>query len=133
VTFQRTTMSNAGEALVEGGMSAASRSILPFNRSLFSTSLGTFSPRVGKVILRREDPPSVSQATSIEIETPAALTWTSRGIVPHLTRDHVAQSDSAGWVHVPFESLTNTASAHLAASAKSYGSKAAAHFPGPST
>ncbi|KLO13384.1 hypothetical protein SCHPADRAFT_828081 [Schizopora paradoxa] len=59
------------------------------------------------MVLRRENlaAPTGSQPITIEIDTPAALTWTSRGIVPHLTRDHVAQSTSAGWVHVPFESF----------------------------
>ncbi|KAH8112424.1 tRNA-guanine(15) transglycosylase-like protein [Phellopilus nigrolimitatus] len=39
------------------------------------------------------------------ISTPGFITSTSRGVVPHLTRDHVEATDAVKWVHVPFETF----------------------------
>lgn len=60
----------------------------------------TFSPRLGTVALTRP-----SENASIELPTPALITSTSRGLVPHLSGDHIRVSDAIRWVHVPFESL----------------------------
>jgi queuine tRNA-ribosyltransferase len=60
----------------------------------------TFSPRLGTVALSR-----LPENTPIEVPTPGLITSTSRGVVPHLSGDHTALSESIRWVHVPFESL----------------------------
>lgn len=58
-------------------------------------------PRLGKLTLRRDD-----GQPAITMDTPNIMACTSRGVVPHLTRDHyVAAGDALSWVHVPFESL----------------------------
>ncbi|KAG6379615.1 hypothetical protein JVT61DRAFT_10124 [Boletus reticuloceps] len=41
----------------------------------------------------------------ITMDTPNILVGTSRGVVPHLSRDHTHGSDAIQWLHVPFESL----------------------------
>ena len=58
------------------------------------TASSRFSPRTG----------NINFAKTL-IDTPTSLTSTSRGVVPHLTRDHVVLSPSIKWVHVPFEIL----------------------------
>ncbi|KAF9473030.1 tRNA-guanine transglycosylase [Pholiota conissans] len=69
--------------------------------STFSFSLQSptrFGPRLGSVVLKR---PSID----IEIATPGLLATTSRGAVPHLSRDHVRISDAIRWVNVSFETF----------------------------
>ncbi|KDQ54042.1 hypothetical protein JAAARDRAFT_196811 [Jaapia argillacea MUCL 33604] len=66
--------------------------------ALASTS--TFSPRLGRVILSRPD-----DSTATDIETPGPITATSRGIVPHLSRDNLRATNAIRWVHIPFESF----------------------------
>ncbi|KAF9236047.1 tRNA-guanine(15) transglycosylase-like protein [Melanogaster broomeanus] len=39
------------------------------------------------------------------METPNILVGTSRGVVPHLSRDHCNSSDAIKWINVPFESF----------------------------
>lgn len=58
--------------------------------------------RLGSVTLRRG--PSDS-STTINIATPGLLASTSRGAVPHLSRDHVRMTDAIRWANVPFETL----------------------------
>ncbi|KAG5653714.1 hypothetical protein H0H81_011118 [Sphagnurus paluster] len=58
-----------------------------------------FGPRLGTLILRRPN------GCEITLDTPTLLTSTSRGVVSHLSRDHVRQSSAIRWVHVPFETF----------------------------
>ncbi|KAI9513488.1 tRNA-guanine(15) transglycosylase-like protein [Russula earlei] len=60
----------------------------------------TFSPRLGTVTLCR-----LAEDISIDLQTPGLITSTSRGVVPHLSSDHVRVSDAVRWIHVPFESF----------------------------
>lgn len=71
-----------------------------------------FGPRVGRVALTRDGADEVSArastgdtAVSITMDTPNIFVGTSRGIVPHLSRDHTHGSDAIRWIDVPFESL----------------------------
>ena len=57
-----------------------------------------FGPRLGKLSLNRPD-------ATLEILTPGIITSTSRGVVPHLSRDNTRATDAIRWVHVPFETL----------------------------
>lgn len=57
--------------------------------------------RLGRIALNR----SGVSSSNINIDTPGLLTTTSRGVVPHLSRDHVDQSNAIRWVHIPFETL----------------------------
>ncbi|KAG9311794.1 hypothetical protein JVU11DRAFT_8041 [Chiua virens] len=92
----------------------------------------TFGPRVGQITLTRfqADPADVGRSEpenlpttidnltchteiatrsfpikTITIDTPNIFVGTSRGVVPHLSRDHVNGSDAIQWINVPFESL----------------------------
>lgn len=56
------------------------------------------SARRGRVTLIRP-------GQTLEIHTPGIMAVTSRGVVPHLSGDHVATTDAIRWVHVPIESL----------------------------
>lgn len=68
---------------------------------LSSANSPQFGPRLGRATLRRH-----GEQAEISIDTPALISSTSRGVVPHLTRDHyTAAGDALSWVHVPFESL----------------------------
>ncbi|ETW77151.1 hypothetical protein HETIRDRAFT_65670 [Heterobasidion irregulare TC 32-1] len=57
-----------------------------------------FGPRLGKLSLNRPD-------AMLEILTPGIITSTSRGVVPHLSRDNTRATDAIRWVHVPFETF----------------------------
>ncbi|EJD01988.1 uncharacterized protein FOMMEDRAFT_141186 [Fomitiporia mediterranea MF3/22] len=46
-----------------------------------------------------------SNGTEIRVDSPGLIISTSRGIIPHLTQDHVAQMNAIKWVHVPFETF----------------------------
>lgn len=59
-----------------------------------------FGPRLGRLQFKRLD-----DAEAQTILTPALITTTSRGIVPHLSRDHVKSTPSIGWTQVHFETL----------------------------
>ncbi|GLB40040.1 putative queuine tRNA-ribosyltransferase [Lyophyllum shimeji] len=61
--------------------------------------LSHFGPRLGTLVLHRPN------GTKLALSTPTLLTPTSRGVVPHLSRDHVKQSKAIGWVNVPFETF----------------------------
>lgn len=73
-------------------------------RSLSLASSGSGSngnllgPRLGRLSLLR------SGSGSIDIPTPNLWAHTSRGVVPHMTRDNVARSSAITGVHIPFES-----------------------------
>lgn len=59
-----------------------------------------FGPRLGSVLIRRED-----GYNSSPIKTPGLITTTSRGVIPHLSGDHVSLTEAVRWVELPFESL----------------------------
>lgn len=62
-----------------------------------------FGPRVGRLCLTR---PSDSPSNHvINIRTPNFLIGTSRGAVPHFSRDHVHSAKGISWINVPFESF----------------------------
>jgi hypothetical protein len=79
------------------------------SHSSFSFSLSSpsrYGPRLGNIVLKRPGAANGSSAEStIEIATPGLLATTSRGAVPHLSRDHVRAADAIRWVNVPFETL----------------------------
>jgi hypothetical protein len=68
--------------------------------SLLTPPTTRFGPRLGAVFLKRAH----DNNNEIQIQTPGFLTSTSRGVIPHLSRDHYA-STGIRWVNVPFESL----------------------------
>ena len=59
-----------------------------------------FAPRLGRLSLHRDEGPPVQ-----DLLTPALITTTSRGIVPHLSRDNVAITTPIGWAQIHFETL----------------------------
>ncbi|KAI0061174.1 tRNA-guanine transglycosylase [Artomyces pyxidatus] len=59
-----------------------------------------FGPRLGKTCLERYGEDGV-----LEIVTPGFITSTSRGVVPHLSRDNTDATDAIRWAHVPFETF----------------------------
>ncbi|KAL4073515.1 hypothetical protein J3A83DRAFT_4229091 [Scleroderma citrinum] len=69
-----------------------------------------FGPRFGRITLRQ---PMTAQdrsipsfdASDITIYTPNILVGTSRGVVPHLSRDHCNSAGAIRWINVPFESF----------------------------
>lgn len=61
--------------------------------------LERFTPRLSSFVLYRH-------GTSLTIDLPSVITTTSRGVVQHLSRDHVAETKALRWLHVPFESLS---------------------------
>jgi queuine tRNA-ribosyltransferase len=70
-----------------------------------------FGPRLGILCLKRPnigpDPHiNVNNAdVELKIDTPGLLIPTSRGVVPHLSRDHFRVTNAIKLVNVPFESL----------------------------
>ena len=69
-----------------------------------------FGPRFGQITLSRpttvQDNGSPSfDVSPITIDTPNILVGTSRGVVPHLSRDHCNSAGAIKWINVPFESL----------------------------
>ncbi|KAH9483434.1 hypothetical protein JR316_0002902 [Psilocybe cubensis] len=66
-------------------------------------SLTTTSPcgaRTGTLVSRR-----AASEKEMRIQTPNLITSTSRGVVPHLSRDHHRESAAIKWVNVPFENF----------------------------
>ncbi|KIM49902.1 hypothetical protein M413DRAFT_22013 [Hebeloma cylindrosporum] len=59
-----------------------------------------YGPRLGKIALRRP-----GSTVDLQIPTPGLLTATSRGVVPHLSRDHHRLTDAIRWVNIPFETF----------------------------
>ena len=81
--------------------------ILPRARSFMDdqtlfvpSSSHKFGPRMGTVRIDRKHGTPL-----IQTDTPALFTATSRGIVPHLSRDHVHLTGAIRHIQVPFESL----------------------------
>ncbi|KAI0078488.1 tRNA-guanine transglycosylase [Panus rudis PR-1116 ss-1] len=72
--------------------------------SLLPTDLAQFAPRLGSISLHRRD-----GSFTPEIQTPGFLTTSSRGIVPHLSRDHVHGTQAIRWANIPFESYLERA------------------------
>jgi hypothetical protein len=68
-----------------------------------------FSPRLGQLVVTRPgsgiDDDS-SKGICVEINTPGFLTNTSRGVVPHLSRDHVLETSAIRGVHITYDSLS---------------------------
>ncbi|KAG1773416.1 hypothetical protein EDD22DRAFT_201642 [Suillus occidentalis] len=62
-----------------------------------------FGPRVGRLCLTRpsDSPPNYV----INIQTPNFLIGTSRGVIPHFSRDHVHSVNGISWINVAFESF----------------------------
>ena len=74
--------------------------------SLTSPNPTRYGPRIGNIILKRSrDLPDDSSQGHLQIPTPNLLTTTSRGVVPHISRDHYKITDAIIWVNVPFETL----------------------------
>ncbi|KAF8801909.1 hypothetical protein BYT27DRAFT_7146988 [Phlegmacium glaucopus] len=69
------------------------------NFSLTSPNPTRYGPRTGNIILKR------SEDSHLQIPTPNLLTTTSRGVVPHLSRDHYKITNPILWVNVPFETF----------------------------
>ncbi|TBU28919.1 hypothetical protein BD311DRAFT_306481 [Dichomitus squalens] len=61
---------------------------------------GKYGPRTGRIDIDRQDGTSILQT-----DTPALLTATSRGVVPHLSRDNVHLTKAIHHIQLPFESL----------------------------
>jgi hypothetical protein len=64
-----------------------------------------FGSRAGRVVLARDSAGGASTSTLITMDTPNILVGTSRGVVPHFSRDHTVGSDAIQWLNVPFESF----------------------------
>ncbi|KAG0702218.1 hypothetical protein DFH29DRAFT_922871 [Suillus ampliporus] len=62
-----------------------------------------FGPRVGRLCLTRSSDSPCNHV--IDIPTPNFLVGTSRGVVPHFSRDHVRSANGISWINVPFESF----------------------------
>jgi hypothetical protein len=86
--------------------------------STFSFTLSTplspgtcFAPRLGTLCLKRPKIGHDAQINPIDvdvelkIDTPGLLVPTSRGVVPHLSRDHYRVTNAIKLVNVPFETL----------------------------
>ena len=90
-----------GQLMANVNLEAKPRSSLIFSpSSLHDEPLPSFGPRIGLVSVQRQD-----GTAPVAIRTPGMVTATSRGVVPHLSRDHVRLTKAIRWVHVPFESL----------------------------
>ncbi|KAG2060076.1 hypothetical protein BDR06DRAFT_927447 [Suillus hirtellus] len=62
-----------------------------------------FGPRVGRLCLTR--PSNTPSNHLIDIPTPNFLIGTSRGVIPHFSRDHVHSANGISWINVSFESF----------------------------
>lgn len=62
-----------------------------------------FGPRIGRLCLTR--PSDTPSNHIINIQTPNFLIGTSRGVIPHFSRDHVHSANGISWINVPFESF----------------------------
>ena len=75
------------------------------NFSLTSPNPTRYGPRIGNIILKRSRDLPDDSTNHLQISTPNLLTTTSRGVVPHISRDHYKITDAILWVNVPFETL----------------------------
>lgn len=80
-------------------MQSSPKPSLSFRKS----SKSIFSPRLGKLTFIREL--NNGENHLIEIPTPGILISAPRGVVPHLSRDHVEKSGAVRWLNVPIETL----------------------------
>ena len=70
-----------------------------------------FGPRLGILSLKRPkhslDPQINASDVDVElkINTPGLLVPTSRGVVPHLSRDHCRMTNAIKLLNIPFETL----------------------------
>ncbi|KAG8957710.1 hypothetical protein FRC03_009898, partial [Tulasnella sp. 419] len=74
-------------------------SLLSSTSSQESTSFFT-GPRLGSLTLSRNN-----DSQPIRVSTPGFMTTTSRGTIPHLSRDNVRKTPGIEWVHVPYETF----------------------------
>ncbi|PIL23746.1 hypothetical protein GSI_13496 [Ganoderma sinense ZZ0214-1] len=65
-----------------------------------SSSSGKYGPRTGRIRIDRQDGTPI-----LHTDTPALLTATSRGLVPHLSRDNVHLTQAIRHLQLPFESF----------------------------
>ena len=93
-TFKLLSRSPIGSSSSSSSPSASSV------EELFGSRLGSF-----QVSKKNSKSNGNGNERKIELETPNLITSTSRGVVPHLTLDHVIATDAIKWVHVPFETL----------------------------
>ncbi|KAF9465051.1 hypothetical protein BDZ94DRAFT_1255195 [Collybia nuda] len=63
------------------------------------TTTRKFGPRIGSAVFRRPN------GAELTIETPGMLASSSRGVIPHLSRDHHNLTKAIRWVHIPFETF----------------------------
>jgi len=77
----------------------ASATLLNF--FLTSPNPTRYGPRIGNITLKRSE----DDGHHLQIPTPNLLTTTSRGVVPHLSRDHYKITNPILWINVPFETL----------------------------
>ncbi|KAG1771948.1 tRNA-guanine(15) transglycosylase-like protein [Suillus placidus] len=88
------------QAQLEGAQRVGSR----FPKFTFILDQGKqFGPRVGRLCLTR--PSNCLPNHVIDIRTPNFLIGTSRGVVPHFSRDHVHSANGISWINVSFESF----------------------------
>lgn len=76
-------------------------SVTMLNFSITSSNSIRYGPRIGNIILKR----SGDLDSHLAIPTPNLITTTSRGLVPHLSRDHYKTTNAILWINVPFETL----------------------------
>jgi hypothetical protein len=95
----RPTTSCADQRCSRNTLHGKPRSTLRFE--LAQPNSPHFGPRLGTATLARPDDPGMSVVT----ETPGLVTMTTRGLVPHLSRDHQAGAAAIRWMGLPFESL----------------------------
>ncbi|KAF8630572.1 hypothetical protein AX17_005384 [Amanita inopinata Kibby_2008] len=69
--------------------------------TLSTSKAAKFGPRIGNVLLKRSSGPE----HRLSFETPNLLTSTSRGVIPHLSRDQRNRTQAIRWVNVPFETF----------------------------
>ena len=63
-------------------------------------SVSKLRPRLGRLSVKKPG------SHELLLETPGMFVSTSRGTVPHLTRDHLEGTEASKMIHVPFESLS---------------------------
>ncbi|TFK18675.1 hypothetical protein FA15DRAFT_760512 [Coprinopsis marcescibilis] len=103
-------MGSISSETVDSSQAGSSRPKSTFEFTISSPELSSsskFGPRLGHVSLTRRDTADASgKATSrIDIQTPGVLTNTSRGVIPHLSRDNYPSHSALKWMNVPFESF----------------------------
>ncbi|KAH7882484.1 hypothetical protein F5I97DRAFT_1910746 [Phlebopus sp. FC_14] len=69
-----------------------------------------FGPRLGQFRLERAMPETTSVSSNtddivFEMDTPNIFVSTSRGVIPHLSRDHHLVTDAVKLINIPFESF----------------------------